>query len=438
MRSALAVAALALAACGPTKPAVSRVATSTTTDLSGKWNDTDARLTSETMIKDCFARPWLKKFADAKSRAPKMRVRTIKDHTGEHIDAQVFVKNLERAMVNSGDVDVVAQTGAEMDSVHSEQDYGASGRVSDDSAASVGQMEGADYVLVGRVACIVDDGGGEATKFYKVTLELVDASGGKKVWMGDHEIKKVVRGRDPGTCTGDEPPAPEARVAKTAPAGERPVSGGTAQQMVDVGGGRQVAFAVVRGTPDATGCADGEREAFADLARWPSIAGCLASWGDRRSMRTRGTGAVCGDDAGACGEPADACAPGWHVCGADGNVNDLLGRVSAEECRGAAAGGTFSGGLSHCAAQSGCQYGDATAARRNYPCFKNGWCSEAVCCGKGCGKGACPDGVWPGATPIAQGTDQGCAAITSKRAGGVLCCKGAGGGKCGTPGERCL
>jgi uncharacterized protein (TIGR02722 family) len=182
---------LAGAGCGGTQ--VARVATTTQTDLSGNWNDTDARLTSEAMIQDCFSRPWLKRFAADKGRAPKIRVMKIVNKTDEHIDAQVFVKNLERAMVNSGDVDVVAQKGAELDSVNDEQDMGASGRVSDDSAPSIGNQEGADFVLVGRMASILDQIEGKRAKLYKITLELIDSTSARKVWMGDHEIKKIVQ-----------------------------------------------------------------------------------------------------------------------------------------------------------------------------------------------------------------------------------------------------
>ncbi|MBN1962979.1 MAG: penicillin-binding protein activator LpoB [Deltaproteobacteria bacterium] len=177
--------------CGP-KRKVARVATNTQTDLSGKWNDTDARLTSEAMIKDCFARPWLKRFTKENDRPPKMRVWKIINKTDEHIDAQVFIKNLERAMVNSGLVDVIAQKGSELSSVNEEQDYGASGRVSDDSAPSIGNQLGADFVLVGRMASILDQVEGTQAKLYKITLELIDANSARKVWMGDHEIKKVI------------------------------------------------------------------------------------------------------------------------------------------------------------------------------------------------------------------------------------------------------
>jgi uncharacterized protein (TIGR02722 family) len=179
--------------CGGPSQNVQRVATDSTTDLSGKWNDTDARLTSEALIKDCFSAPWLEKFTQKKGKQPTVRVRGIVNKTDEHIDAQVFVKNIERAMVNSGKVDVVSQEGNEMSSVSAEQKFGTSGEVSDESAPSVGNRTGADYVLVGRMASILDQIEGKAAKFYKITFELIDSTTDKKVWMGDHEIKKLIQ-----------------------------------------------------------------------------------------------------------------------------------------------------------------------------------------------------------------------------------------------------
>ncbi len=183
---------LGAAACGGPNQNVKRLGTDTQTDLSGNWNDTDARLTSEALIKQCFGGAWLTKFKDEEGRPPVVRVRKIVNKSDEHIDQQVFVKNIERAMVNSGEVDVVAQAGSEMAAVADEQDYGASGRVSDESAPSIGNEAGADFVLVGRLASILDQVEGERVKFYKVTFELINASTGKKVWIGDHEIKKLV------------------------------------------------------------------------------------------------------------------------------------------------------------------------------------------------------------------------------------------------------
>jgi len=50
-----------LMACGSSRQ-VSRIAADTTIDLSGRWNDTDARLVSEEMISDCLSRAWVNDF----------------------------------------------------------------------------------------------------------------------------------------------------------------------------------------------------------------------------------------------------------------------------------------------------------------------------------------------------------------------------------------
>ena len=70
------VAVMTLGACAGPSRNVQRVASDTQTDLSGKWNDTDARLTSEALIGQCFSAPWLADFVQEQGRKPTMRVRT--------------------------------------------------------------------------------------------------------------------------------------------------------------------------------------------------------------------------------------------------------------------------------------------------------------------------------------------------------------------------
>lgn len=183
----------ALSACAGSNRRVVRTSADTATDLSGNWNDTDARLTSEALIKDCFAAGWLGAFADENGRPPAIRVRKIVNKTDEHIDAQVFIKNIEKAMVNSGKVKVLAQEGAELRAVGAEQERSASGLVSDDSATSIGNETGADFVVTVRMASILDQVEGQKTKFYKIGFELISPGSGEKVWIGDHEIKKLIK-----------------------------------------------------------------------------------------------------------------------------------------------------------------------------------------------------------------------------------------------------
>lgn len=175
------------------------------------------------------------------------------------------------------------------------------------------------------------------------------------------------------------------------------------------------------GDPATVGCADGQREAFVDAAASPGVAGCIGEWSGTVSLRAPATGAACGDDLGGCAAPADACAPGWHLCGADGGLDEIAA-IGDQACAGAG-GGRFVAAVSHCQTQDGCQYADPVETG-TYECFAEGWCSEPVCCGADCGMGACPSGVWHNQTRIAVGTDQGCGAIGSSRARGVLCCRG--------------
>jgi len=74
--------------------------------------------------------------------------------------------------------------------------------------------------------------------------------------------------------------------------------------------------------PTAIGCADGTREAFADQARFPAIAGCAGGWSVPGLLTERSMAPGCARAAGNHGSNAtgidctveDLCADGWHVC----------------------------------------------------------------------------------------------------------------------------
>lgn len=191
MRRALALVCVAAACAGPTTQ-VRRLDTTTVTDLSGGWNDTDSRLTAEALIRECFASAWLPEFAEQAKRRPAVRVRGVVNKSDEHIDAQLFIKNIERSMVHSGKVAVLAQEGGEITAMENEQLRAASGRQADASRAAVGHETGADYVIAVRIASVLDEVQGAKAKLYQVDFELIGASSGEKVWIGEHQIKKMV------------------------------------------------------------------------------------------------------------------------------------------------------------------------------------------------------------------------------------------------------
>jgi penicillin-binding protein activator len=179
-----------VAACGP-KRSVTRNKPGEAAELSGNWSAVDAKETSEALIKDCFGQGWLEEATKNLGRKPQIRVAGIVNKTDEHIDAQIFMKNLEKAMVNSGKVSVLAQEGNELESTRAERKKATSGESEADNV-SVGNAKLGDFAIAVRMSSILDQVEGVKTKFYKINAELLNTTTDEKVWVGDHEIQKTV------------------------------------------------------------------------------------------------------------------------------------------------------------------------------------------------------------------------------------------------------
>jgi hypothetical protein len=176
-----------------------------------------------------------------------------------------------------------------------------------------------------------------------------------------------------------------------------------------------------KGDPKVIGCADGQREGFADVKKNPRVAACVGEWDATKSLRDKPTGKACGDDNGQrCGVPADVCAPGWHVCGGDGMAEDLRSRADANACQNAGPG-RFNAALSHSPTDE-IDPCPKILPNKPLPCVNAGLGAEPVCCGNDCKFGKCKDGVYKGKTSISIGTSEGCGAVSSASNGGVLCC----------------
>jgi uncharacterized protein (TIGR02722 family) len=186
--SVLAVS-LTLGSCGNRK--VKRIDPSTQTDLSGRWNDTDSRLVAEEMIKDVLERPWRTQFVAQYDRRPVVIVGSVRNRSTEQIEASTFIKNIERAFINSGTVSVV-QSGEdrkELRDERSEQQIFAS----EESRKRWGKEKGADFMLNGVINSLLDQYKNRRTITYQVNLELTNLETNEKVWLGEKEIKKFIR-----------------------------------------------------------------------------------------------------------------------------------------------------------------------------------------------------------------------------------------------------
>ena len=185
----VALAVVVLAGCAE-ETRITRVDSEVVTDLSGRWNDTDSRMVAETMVKEALEYPWLNNFSSSKHRQPVVVVGAIMNNSHEHIDVNTFVADLERELTNSQKVTFVAAKGdrEELRTERKEQAIHAR----EDTQKAPGKEIGADYMMKGTIATILDEAEGTKAVFYQIDLQMVDLESNAKVWYGQKKIKKVV------------------------------------------------------------------------------------------------------------------------------------------------------------------------------------------------------------------------------------------------------
>ena len=178
-------------ACGT--HSVTRVSEDTTIDLSGRWNDTDSQQTSAAMIAQSLGENWLLNFEQKNpGQKPVIIVGFVSNNTDEHIQSETFIRDLEKAFINSGRVRLVSG-GTKRDEIRKErsqqQDYSTEA-----SIKKWGQEIGADYMLQGDISSIIDSYKKEKVIFYQVNLQMTDIESTEVIWIGDKKIKKYIKG----------------------------------------------------------------------------------------------------------------------------------------------------------------------------------------------------------------------------------------------------
>ena len=176
-------------ACGSSRK-VYRIEPETVTDLSGRWNDTDARLVAEEMIADCLSRVWLTDYAAATGAKPVVTVGTIRNKSSEHIDTETFTSDFERELLNSGQVKFVASRG-QRDEIRDER-FDQQEWASLETMKRIRAETGADFILVGAIKTIVDEIEGTRVVYYQTDLEMINIESMEKVWIGTKKIKKEI------------------------------------------------------------------------------------------------------------------------------------------------------------------------------------------------------------------------------------------------------
>lgn len=196
MNKRLVVAVCLLATVGSTALSscsrkVTRLDPTETVDISGSWNNTDSRMVADEMIGDVASRPWLANHLEKTGKKPVVIVGMVTNKSHEHIEAETFMKDLERSFVNVGRVTLV-QSGKKREELRAER-ADQQTNASASSMKKFGLESGADYILQGSINSIVDAYKRKKTVQYQVSLELTNLQTNEVVWIGDKKIAKYVK-----------------------------------------------------------------------------------------------------------------------------------------------------------------------------------------------------------------------------------------------------
>lgn len=174
--------------CATTK--VQRISPDSVKDLSGNWNDTDSRLVSQEMVQDMLNQAWLSEFRRSEGHDPVVIVGKIHNLSHEHISVDTFVNDIQRALINSGDVQFVAdaQHREQIREERADQDVNAR----EDTRNAMGREVGADFMMQGAINTIIDASGDTEVKFYQIDIKLISMADNRTVWIGQKKIKKLI------------------------------------------------------------------------------------------------------------------------------------------------------------------------------------------------------------------------------------------------------
>lgn len=185
----MAAATLAITACSA--PKVQRVSEESVIDISGRWNDTDSKLTAQEITAELMSHAWYSTYAsENQGKKPVIIVGMITNKSHEHIPAETFSKDIEKEIINSGRMKLV-QAGTMREEIRAER-ADQQNFASQSTLKKFGLENGADFMLQGTINSIVDQDKKEKVIYYQVDLELTNIQTNDKVWIGDKKIKKYV------------------------------------------------------------------------------------------------------------------------------------------------------------------------------------------------------------------------------------------------------
>lgn len=160
-------------------------------ELSGKWNANDSRLVSKKVVESMLKGRWVRNHLKAHHKSPTVIVGNITNLSHEIINVETFIADIEREMINSGEIEFVASSN-ERGQIRNER-IDQSINSSRETRKLPNKEAGADYMLMGNLNSFVDRVDGVQNLQYQIDLTLISLRDNKKVWVESQKHAKTIK-----------------------------------------------------------------------------------------------------------------------------------------------------------------------------------------------------------------------------------------------------
>lgn len=171
---------------------VNRVDAGKQVDLSGKWNDTDARIVSESLIEQALNSGGFAAYSEELGRRPVITGGSFRNDTSEYINTAIISEKITTAILNSGKARFKADS-RNLEEIRKARAEDQSWQVDMSQQKEVANELVRDLMLTGSIKSIVDTDNKSTVRTYFVYAQLVDIETGELIWRGENnEIKKII------------------------------------------------------------------------------------------------------------------------------------------------------------------------------------------------------------------------------------------------------
>ena len=156
------------------------------------WTPDDARVLVDGMLAECVTNAaWVKTFTTENGRPPAVRIAGVINKTMDHLNGNDLTGPLEKAMVDSHELQVLpAADSLAKRAIREEQDQAAMGLTEGD--VEIGKQVAADFVITISLGSALDRQADAIKQTYTATFRIVDSSTGAMACVAMPKAARLV------------------------------------------------------------------------------------------------------------------------------------------------------------------------------------------------------------------------------------------------------